>query len=94
MSSLGPNAGMPGMALDPSKTTPVACKCGNHTFVHAAFLRHASSIIHPEGKEGFLPMPTLVCNACGAVPDEIVPQFMKDEAAKKNEPAPSKLTLV
>jgi hypothetical protein len=92
MSALNPSG--PSMGLDPSKTTPIVCKCGNHTFVHGAFLRHVSAIVHPEGKEGFMPMPTLVCNACGAVPDEIVPSFMKEEADKKDAPAPSKLTLV
>lgn len=87
-------SGPTNMALDPSKTTPVICKCGNFTFVHAAFLRHASALVSPSGKEGIVPMPTLVCNACGAVPDAVVPQFLKDEIAGVASTPPSKLSLV
>ncbi len=82
--------GNPNQALDPTKTTAIICKCGNFTFVHAAFLRHVSALVSPTGKEGIVPMPTLVCNACGAVPDEAVPQFLKDEMAAKTTDASTK----
>lgn len=71
--------------LDITKTTPVVCKsktangveCGNHTFVHAVFLREISAIASPTGKAGVIPIPTFTCNACGAVPDSVVPPFLK-----------------
>ncbi len=44
----------PNQALDPTKTTGVVCKCGNHTFVHGAFLRHVSALVSPTGKEGIV----------------------------------------
>lgn len=65
--------------LDITKTTPVICKCGNHTFVHSVFLREISSIASPTGKGGVIPIPTFTCNACGAVPDKVVPPFLKAE---------------
>ena len=77
-----------GQQLDPAKTTAITCKCGNFTFVHAAFLRHVSAIVSPTGKEGIVPMPTLVCNACGAVPDEAIPQFIREETLNKTTDTP------
>ena len=73
--------------LDISKTTPVVCKaknglgqeCGNHTFVHGVFLREISAIASPTGKAGVIPIPTFTCNACGAVPDQVVPPFLKHD---------------
>jgi hypothetical protein len=66
--------------LDISKTTGVVCKCGNHTFVHGVFLREISAIASPTGKGGIIPIPTFTCNACGAVPDAVVPPFLKAES--------------
>jgi hypothetical protein len=88
-----------GMGLDPSKTTPITCDCGNQTFVHAALLRHVSAIVSPTGKEGVIPVPVLVCNACGAVPKEVIPTFLREEAAAKasggtETPERPKLSLV
>jgi len=73
--------------LDITKTTGIVCKskdangveCGNHTFVHSVFLREISAIASPTGKGGVIPIPTFTCNACGAVPDAVVPPFLKSE---------------
>lgn len=78
---------MKNMGVDVTKTTPIACnKCGNATFVPAMFLRHVSAIISPTGKEELAPVPTFVCNACGHVPDKLVPSFMKEELKGEGEP--------
>ena len=69
-----------GPSFDPSKTTPLVCACGNHTFTTSVFLRKVSKLVSPNGQEGVLPVPTFVCNACGVPPDEAVPQFIKLEA--------------
>jgi hypothetical protein len=69
------------------QTKPVICKCGNFTFINAVFLREVSALVSPHGKAGLMPVPTVVCNACGAVPDQIIPQFLKDEFDGKVTPA-------
>ena len=70
----------PQQQLDITKTTGIICACGNHTFTHAVFLREISVIASPTGKGGVIPIPTFTCNACGAVPDAIVPPFLKIES--------------
>lgn len=89
--------------LDISKTTGVVCKCGNHTFIHSVFLREISPIASPTGKGGIIPIPTFTCNSCGAVPDSVVPPFLKAESRSSvaqvvtDTPPPfekSKLTLL
>lgn len=82
--------------LDISATTGVVCKCGNHTFVHSVFLREISAIASPTGKGGIIPIPTFTCNACGAVPDAVVPPFLKgtSQVPVDTKPTTSKLTLL
>jgi hypothetical protein len=72
-----------GLNLDISKTTPLVCKCGNHTFEQGVFLREISALLSPTGKAGIIPVPTFCCNACGAVPDKVLPPFIRTEAAAK-----------
>lgn len=74
-----------GLNLDISKTTPLVCKCGNHTFEQGVFLREISALVSPTGKAGIIPVPTFCCNACGAVPDKVLPAFIRAEALKSTE---------
>ena len=71
--------------FDITKTSKLTCTCGNHTFVHAVFLREISALVSPTGKAGVLPIPTFVCNACGRVPDQIVPAFLKAESGEPTQ---------
>ena len=87
----------PPMNFDPTKTTPLVCTCGNHTFTAAVFLRKVSELVSPNGKKGILPIPTFTCNACGKCPDEAVPEFIKLEAQGVTAPptvTPPRLTLI
>lgn len=70
----------PQQNFDVTKSSPLVCKCGNHTFVAGTFLRKVSALLSPNGTAGILPIPTFLCNACGACPDEVIPQFIKLEA--------------
>lgn len=76
---LGNGMGQSPIALN--QTTPVICDCGNYTFIAGVFLREISAILSPSGKAGVLPVQTLVCNACGKVPDKMIPPFLKEEAS-------------
>ncbi len=97
---VGPDAGQ--VSIDISKTKALVCKCGNHTFEQISFLRVLPALLSPNGKDAVIPMMAFACNACGAVPDQVIPPFIRDEALKKvggetqaeSTPSPSKLTLV
>lgn len=80
--------------IDLEKTTPITCSCGNYTFTASAILRKASALISPNGREGIVPIPVFTCNACGNIPPEIIPKFLKDEAKQKEDGIKqTKLTL-
>lgn len=70
-------------SVDVAKTTPLTCECGNHTFSHVVLLREISAIVSPTGQAAVTPIPTFACNACGVVPDKLIPSFIKEEFAKK-----------
>ena len=77
------------MRVDITKTTAFVCSCGNHTFTQATLLREISAILSPTGKAALIPVPVFVCNACGAIPDRLIPWFVKEETAKKLEDTPN-----
>ncbi len=91
--------GMPGgmpesqVSIDISKTRALVCKCGNHTFEQVSFLRVLPALVSPNGKDAVIPMMTFACNACGAVPDQVIPPFIREEAATATTQE-SKLSLL
>jgi hypothetical protein len=83
--------------VDITQTLPLICQCGNYTFQPVAFLRVLPALISPNGKEAIIPMMSYACNACGAVPDQTIPPFIRHETVKNMqaaEPTKSKLTLL
>lgn len=78
-----PGGSEAGHQIDVTKTTPLVCKCGNHTFTQVSFLRVLSALLSPNSKEAVIPMMTFACNACGAVPDQAIPPFIRDETLAK-----------
>lgn len=75
----GPQGPLGGQ-MDISKTTPLICKCGNYTFTPVVFLREVSALISPNGQAGILPIQSMACNACGAVPDQMIHSAIRNEA--------------
>jgi hypothetical protein len=73
-----------------SQSTPYKCTgCGNHTFEQIHFMRRLSPIVSPTGKAAMIPLPTYACNACGRVPDEFIPEFMRYEKSDATESSPN-----
>jgi hypothetical protein len=70
------------VSIDISKTRALVCKCGNHTFTQISFLRVLPALLSPNGKDAVIPMMSFACNACGAVPDQVIPPFVRDEAVR------------
>jgi hypothetical protein len=75
---VSPDAGQ--VSIDIGKTKALVCKCGNHTFTQISFLRVLPALLSPNGKDAIIPMMSFACNACGAVPDQVIPPFIRDEA--------------
>lgn len=95
--------------IDMSQAKDVACDhCGNYTFTEVFLMKFLSKIVHPEGKEGYLPVPTFACNSCGFVNDNFLPPYMRGPAKEPVEgskaetdpadtvavPPPSKIEIV
>jgi hypothetical protein len=76
----------PELDFDINKSTPLVCDCGNYTYTQSYIMRELSAIVSPTGRAGIIPIPIFTCNSCGAVPDELVPKFLKDES-KQTEPS-------
>jgi uncharacterized Zn finger protein len=66
--------------IDIDKTTEVKCdSCSNPVFNQGVFLRKVSALLNPDGRDGYLPIPTFYCTSCGAVNDEFVPPELKSK---------------
>jgi uncharacterized Zn finger protein len=66
--------------IDVNQTSEVKCdQCGNNVFSQGVFLRKISALVSPEGRDGYLPIPTFHCTSCGAVNDEFVPAELKNK---------------
>lgn len=81
----GGGSGMGQPKIDMKQTKPIVCDCGNYTFTTAVFLREVSALVSPNGQAGVLPISTVVCNACGRVPDKMIPPFLREEATQEPE---------
>lgn len=80
--------------VDLSQTSPLVCKCGNHTFEQVFFLRVVPALLTGESKPGLAPLMTFACNSCGAVPDQAIPPVIADEVANKTIIDKPKFTIV
>ena len=74
-----PNQPLPS-GIDIKQTSEVTCTtCGNNVFVQGVFLRRVSALVSPQGRDGYLPVPTFYCTSCGGVNDEFVPAELKNK---------------
>jgi len=74
-----PNQPLPS-GIDIKQTSEVTCTtCGNNVFAQGVFLRRVSALVSPQGRDGYLPVPTFYCTSCGAVNDEFVPAELKNK---------------
>jgi len=66
--------------IDVKQTTEVNCtNCGNTVFNQGVFLRKVSALINPDGRDGYLPIPTFYCVSCGSVNEEFVPKELQNK---------------
>ena len=66
--------------IDINSTSEVKCDgCGNNVFNQGVFLRKVSALVNPDGRDGYLPIPTFYCTSCGAVNEEFVPKELKNK---------------
>ena len=57
------------------QTIPVKCaNCDGETFTQAFFLRKAPRLLTGSPTDGYLPVPTFACLACGHVNQEFMPK--------------------
>lgn len=86
--STTPRPPIESLPFDVEKTTPVVCRnCKNPVFTTGTFLRKVSKIVSPNGEEGYLPIPTMICSNCGTMPPEMVPLFIiKELTGVKDKP--------
>lgn len=69
-----------GQDIDLSKSTAIKCdSCSNEVFVPGFMLRRVSALVNPSGKDIVIQIPVQVCNACGSINDEFVPQELKNQ---------------
>ena len=52
----------------------IYCDCGGQMFSEKLTFKKLSAILSPSGKEELIPMPIIVCDACGLVPSAFDPQ--------------------
>jgi len=62
----------------------IKCECGGMIFSEKLIFKSLSSILSPSGKQETIPMPVIVCEKCGKVPNvmdpqNVVPQSLKAE---------------
>jgi len=71
--------------INPADLPSVICSCGNPYWVHANILKKVSKIVSPNGEEGVIPIPDMICSKCGS---------SVQEAMRDDEPTKPKLHLV
>lgn len=54
-----------------TQSTPVTCECGGDIFKEACRFRKVSRLLTGAAKDSLVPLPTMVCVACGKVNDEL-----------------------
>lgn len=71
------------MNIDVDKLDNVTCDCGNDTFLQVFKLKHISALISPNGQEGIINIPFLVCSSCGKDYQEIVKSKQESKLIKE-----------
>jgi hypothetical protein len=62
--------------------TNIKCVCGNETFAKILIFRKLSKIAAPQlGDDAIVPIELPACNACGAIPGELFPEFLRTKDA-------------
>jgi len=73
------NTLQPRANIDVNSTTEVKCEaCGNNVFNQGVLLRKVSALVNPDGRDGYLPIPTFYCTSCRSVNDEFIPKELKN----------------
>jgi len=52
--------------INPADLPNVVCGCGNLYWIHASILKKVSKIVSPNGEEGVIPIPDMICSKCGS----------------------------
>lgn len=74
--SLGQN---PQTNITLDKTTGVVCTCGSNLFKEAVIIRKASKFLTGTQQDAIIPIPVFACLKCNEVPEEFLPQELKDK---------------
>lgn len=63
-------------------TEAVKCeKCGGEIFQQGLMLRKVSALLTGTGKPGIIPVPVFICEKCGHVNSEFIPEEFKNHDA-------------
>jgi len=62
----------------------IACYCGGMIFSEKLFFKKISALMSPSGREEGIPIPIIVCEKCGKVPEafdsmDILPEEIKSK---------------
>lgn len=85
----GPGPGQ--IQMDPKhiKEAPtVECSCGCKMFSEKLIFKKLSAFISPTGTEQYIPIPAVVCDKCGKVPEifdthNVIDEDLKTKIVKK-----------
>jgi uncharacterized Zn finger protein len=86
MNPIAPKPGHLKPTFDISQTTSVECeKCKGTAFQDCVILRRVPALLSDTGKEGFLPLNSFSCSACGTVNQEFLPKELRTNTIKISE---------
>lgn len=72
---------MPPINFDLKTAEDVTCNhCSNRAFTEVILMKKVSAIMSPSGKEGYIPIPTFACTACGFINPEFLPMLEAEES--------------
>lgn len=81
---MNPNSAAPKMSLDPTKLKTVTCpNCDGIFFDEMTMFKEVPAVQSPNGQASMLPIPVVVCNACGTVHPAFTPKELFDEVVEK-----------
>lgn len=73
-------------SINLENTSSIKCKsCENEIFHEALFLRRISKFLSPTGKEEIIPISIFVCDKCGDVFTELLPDGIKLKEKKSDK---------
>ena len=69
-----------------SDTEAVKCeKCGGEVFTQGFMMRRVSPILTGDGRPGIIPIPVFVCDKCGHVNSEFIPEEIRNNVTGNEE---------